>query len=96
MQGRRTRRNVEGRSRIKRWYKGFSYRGNPRELVEQISKQIQQFVLAEFLPLLRIEKGAKSNKVFYFFIAIESEQIGVIPPQVENKYLDYDFSVHQQ
>jgi len=84
MQGRRIRRNVEGRSRIQRWYKGFSYRGNPRELVEQISKQIQQFVLARFLPLLRIEKGAKSNKVFYFFIAIESEQIGVIPPQVEN------------
>jgi len=84
MQARRTQRNADGRSRIQRWYKGFSYRGNPRELVEQISKQIQQFALAEFLPLLRIEKGAKSNKVFYFFIAIESEQIGVIPPQVEN------------
>jgi hypothetical protein len=84
MQNRRILGNTQGRSKVKRWYRGFSYRGNPSELVEQISKKIQEFKLARFLPLLRLEKGAKRNKVFYFFIAIESETLGIISSQIES------------
>lgn len=86
MQNRRTpNSNQSGRVRIQRWYRGFSYKGNPRELVEKISDYIQNQGLAKSLPLLRLEKGAKRNKVFYFFIAIESEKIGVVPPLIESK-----------
>lgn len=73
----------DSRAKIRRWYKGFCYKGDPSKLVEQISRHIQQQGLEKFLPLLRLEKGAKSNKVFYFFIAFESEKIGSIPAQIE-------------
>lgn len=69
-------------SKVQRWYKGFSYKGNPKQLVEQISKQIQQYNLSQFVPLLRLEKGAKPNKQFYFFLSIESSQVGEIPTEV--------------
>lgn len=72
------------RVRIQRWYRGFTYKGNPSELVKQISDYIQKQGLAKSLPLLRLEKGAKRNKVFYFFIAIESKNIGVVPSQIES------------
>ncbi len=74
-------------SRIKRWYKGFSYKGNPKQLVEQISKQVQHHDISQFIPLLRLEKGAKANKLFYFFLAIESPEIGVIPPKITESNL---------
>ncbi|GAA6621964.1 hypothetical protein [Scytonema sp. NUACC26] len=70
-----------------RWYKGYKYKGNPKELVEQISKKVQEHYVSQYIPLLRIEKGAKSRKEFYFFLAIESEQIGAIPPDVNTSNL---------
>lgn len=85
MQSRRTpNSNQSSRVRIQRWYRGFRYRGNPSELVERISGYIQRNGLARSLPVLRLEKGAKRNKAFYFFIAIESESIGIVPSLVEN------------
>ena len=65
-----------------RWYKGFSYRGNPKQLVDQIYKQVQQYNLSQFVPILRLEKQAKPNKPFYFFLAIESPQVGEIPTEI--------------
>jgi len=66
-----------------RWYKGFSYRGNPKQLVQEISKQIQEQNLSKFVPLLRLEKGVTSSRrPFYFFLGIESITKGEIPPEV--------------
>ncbi len=76
---------------IQRWYKGFSYTGDPRLLVEQISKQVQQHNLSQFVPLLRLQKGVKRRGQFYFFLAIESSQIGDIPTEVSTKLLQLSF-----
>ncbi|MHC5821264.1 MAG: hypothetical protein ACYT04_36680 [Nostoc sp.] len=76
---------------IQRWYKGFSYRGNPQELVKQISEQVQRHNLGKFVPLLRVEKGAKSRKQFYFFLAVESLQEGEIPTEVQSTLLKLSF-----
>jgi hypothetical protein len=70
-----------------RWYKGFYYRGNPKQLVEQISKQVQQYNLSQVVPLLRMEKGVEPRKQFYFFLAIESTQPGQIPTEVIQSHL---------
>ena len=70
-----------------RWYLGYKYRKNPQELVNQISQKVQEYNLSQYIPLLRLEKGAKSRSEFYFFIAIESSQQGEIPPEVNNSNL---------
>ena len=75
---------------IQRWYKGFSYTGKPTQLVNEVSRLVQQNNLSEFVPLLRVQKGAKSKR-FYFFIAIESPQIGSIPTKVESVLLKLSF-----
>ncbi|MDL5053456.1 hypothetical protein QQ056_07860 [Oscillatoria laete-virens NRMC-F 0139] len=76
-------------AQVQRWYKGYKYKGNPKELIKQISKKIQEHNLSQYIPILRLEKGAKSRKVFYFFLAIESEEKGKIPLQVrDSKLLD--------
>jgi hypothetical protein len=72
---------------IQRWYIGFSYKGNPKELIEQVSQQIQKQNISQYVPLLRLEKGAKSRKNFYFFLAIESSALGEIPPEIINSSL---------
>jgi hypothetical protein len=53
---------------VQRWYKGYKYKGNPKELVEQISKKVQDYNLSQYVPILRLEKGAKARKPFYFFL----------------------------
>jgi len=78
-------------SQIHRWYKGFSYRGNPQELIKQISEQVQLHNLGNLVPLLRIEKGVRSRKPFYFFLAVESLQKGCIPPEVQSTLLQLSF-----
>lgn len=74
-------------AKIQRWYIGFSYKGNPKELIEQVSKQIQKQNISQYVPLLRLEKGVKSRKNFYFFLAIESSTLGEIPPEIINSSL---------
>ncbi|HIE00197.1 MAG TPA: hypothetical protein EYP59_07905 [Thiotrichaceae bacterium] len=73
--------------KLQRWYKGYSYRGSPKKLVEQISNQVQQHNLSQVVPLLRMEKGVKPRKPFYFFLAIESRQPGQIPSEVIQSHL---------
>lgn len=72
---------------VQRWYKGYKYKGNPKELVEQISKKVQDYNLSQYVPILRLEKGAKARKPFYFFLAIESEEVGAIPSEVSDSNL---------
>lgn len=74
-------------TKVQRWYLGYSYRGKPQDLIEQISKIVQDKNLSNYLPLLRLEKGAKPRKPFYFFLAIESDRIGAIPADVEGSHL---------
>jgi hypothetical protein len=72
---------------VQRWYKGYKYKGNPKELVEQISKKVRDYNLSQYVPILRLEKGAKARKPFYFFLAIESEEVGAIPSEVSDSNL---------
>lgn len=72
---------------VQRWYKGYKYTGNPKELVEQISKKVQEYNLSPYVPILRLERGAKSRKPFYFFLAIESKELGEIPSEVSDSNL---------
>lgn len=76
--------------RVQRWYKGFSYTGNSKRLVEQISEQVQRHNLSKFVPLVRVQRGAKRGR-FYFFLAIESSQIGEIPADVQSILLRLSF-----
>lgn len=72
---------------VKRWYKGYEYKGNPKQLVEQISQKIREYNLSQYVPLLRLEKGASSRKRFCFFLAIDSKEVGEIPLEVSQSNL---------
>lgn len=72
---------------ITRWYQGYKCRNKPRELIETISRMVQEKDLSGFVPLLRIEKNARGGKSYYFFLAIESEEIGDIPKSVNDSHL---------
>lgn len=74
-------------SQLQRWYLGYSYLGKPKNMIETISKNIRENNLSKYLPLLRLEKGARPRKQFYFFLAIESVKIGSIPAAVEGSHL---------
>ncbi len=75
---------------IQRWYKGFSFTGKPQQLVEEVSKLVQKHELSDYVPLLRVEKGARRGR-FCFFIAIESQKIGDIPTEIESVLLKLPF-----
>ncbi|MEH2169879.1 MAG: hypothetical protein V7K41_25160 [Nostoc sp.] len=76
---------------VQRWYTGFSYRGNPQDLIKQISEQVQRHNLTKLVPILRVEKGIKSRKPFYFFLAIESHQVGQLPTELQASLLKLSF-----
>jgi hypothetical protein len=76
---------------VQRWYTGFSYRGNPQDLINQISAQVQRHNLTKIVPLLRVEKGIKSRKPFYFFLAIESQEVGELPTELQASLLKLSF-----
>ena len=67
---------------VEKWYKGYKSKDKPSELAKQISKKVQEHSLSNYIPLLRIEKGAKANKWYYFFLAIVSEKKGEIPEAI--------------
>lgn len=74
-------------SKVKRWYQGYKCKKKPQDVVEHIYKIVQDEDLDKYIPLLRIEKGAKARKEYYFFIAVESSGEGEIPPPVESSSL---------
>ncbi|MEQ9552355.1 MAG: hypothetical protein RIM23_22420 [Coleofasciculus sp. G3-WIS-01] len=75
---------------VQRWYAGFSYRGNVKQLVDKISEKVLEHDLSEFVPLVRIEKGAK-RRSFYFFIAVETPQPGDFPEPVQSYLMPLPF-----
>ncbi len=75
---------------VQRWYAGFRYRGNVKQLVDKISEKVLEHDLSEFVPLVRIEKGAKP-KGFYFFIAVETVQPGDLPESVQSYLMPLPF-----
>ncbi|WNC22125.1 MULTISPECIES: hypothetical protein [unclassified Thermosynechococcus] len=73
------------RQRSVRWYMGFKQstkKLKPKRLIEVISRSVQSRNLVPYIPLLRIEKEPKGE--YYFFIAIESIEMGDIPPEVDS------------
>lgn len=72
---------------VHRWYQGYRYNKKPKELIEKISIIVQDQEISSLVPLLRIEKGARGGKLYYFFLAIESEKIGNIPLRVRDSNL---------
>ncbi|MEO1373223.1 MAG: hypothetical protein AAFW70_02620 [Cyanobacteria bacterium J06635_10] len=70
-----------------RWYLGYKYKVKPKDLIEKVTRRIQEHNLSQHIPLLRLEKGATSRKPFYFFLAIESTKKGEIPTEVDNSNL---------
>lgn len=76
---------TQSRQERTRWYMGFKQKTNklkPEHLIEVISKSVQSGNLVQYLPLLRIEKNPKGE--YYFFVAIESINIGNIPSEVDS------------
>lgn len=76
-------------SKVKRWYQGYRCRKKPQDVVEHISRIVQDESLDKYIPLLRIEKGAKARKEYYLFIAVESSREGEIPSSVEDSSLSH-------
>jgi hypothetical protein len=77
--------------KVQRWYTGFTYRGNPQEMIKQISEQVQRHNLSKSIPLMRVEKNPKPRNAFYFFLAIESEKSGEILPEIKTNLFQLSF-----
>lgn len=76
---------------VQRWYTGFSYRGNPQDLINKISDQVQRQNLSKSVPLLRVEKGITSRRPFYFFLAIDGCEVGELPTELQTNLLKLSF-----
>lgn len=72
---------------LQRWYAGYKTKKKPQELIETISRKVQEYELSSYIPLLRIEKGARPRKEYLFFLAVESKKKGEFPSLVENSPL---------
>ncbi|WNC60205.1 hypothetical protein RHJ80_12145 [Thermosynechococcus sp. QS41] len=80
-----SRQEKTSRQRSVRWYMGFKQstkKLKPKQLIKVISRSVQSRNLVPYIPLLRIEKEPKGE--YYFFIAIESIEMGDIPPEVDS------------
>lgn len=64
-----------------RWYQGYRCNAKPDILVKKISYVISKYQLTKYIPLLRIEKKARSQ--FYLFLAIESDAKGIMPKDIQ-------------
>ena len=66
-----------------RWYAAAPYKSTKGRdtLVAEIAQLVRNYDLGQVLPLIRFERGAKSE--FYLFLAIESETPGELPPALK-------------
>jgi len=62
-----------------RWYAGFPCVGKPDVIVQQIGKKVYDLALGNTVPVVRLERRARGQ--FYLFLAIVSEQPGIIPQE---------------
>lgn len=64
-----------------RWYAGFRCVGNPKVVLDQISRKIRNDNLGKFVPRVCFEKRPRHQ--FYLFMAIESAVPGKPPPELQ-------------
>ena len=69
-----------------RWYIGFSCYGRPQNVIDQIAARVSQSHLGKLVPVARVEKKARGGQ-FYLFLAVDSPEIGEIPPEVQDGVL---------
>lgn len=72
-----------------RWYQGYSGRGKADQLIEGISRYMQQRRLTDTVCGLRVERRARGE--FYFFLTLETEDLGVLPDDVQEALADCPF-----
>lgn len=77
-----------GPARI-RWYQGYSGRGRADQLIEALSRYMQQRRLTDTVCGLRVERRARGE--FYFFLTLESEDLGVLPDDVQEALAECPF-----
>lgn len=66
-----------------RWYAGFQCFGRPEQIAETVEQTVINNQLASFVPIIRFEKGARGKKEFYLFLAIEGDEPGRFPPELD-------------
>lgn len=67
-----------------RWYLPFYGRGRPIEVIQRVTKLVHDYDLADTVPRMCVERRRQTRNVeFYFFLGINSEAIGKVPPGVE-------------
>jgi hypothetical protein len=70
---------------------GFRCKGHPEIILDKVSTYLYRESLEDFIPIIRIERRSgplsKMGGEFYLFLAIESDQPGLIPKPVKEKLL---------
>jgi hypothetical protein len=49
-------------AQVQRWYLGYSYRGKPQDMIEKISREVQEQNLSKFLPIQEL-RSWRENEV---------------------------------
>jgi len=66
-----------------RWYRAFRGYGRADELAEKLGDYVRQRRISDTVCGMRIEKRPRGE--FYFFVALETEYIGVLPPEIDDE-----------
>ena len=67
---------------VHRWYKAFECTGKPEQRIQQIGNLVRNCGLQRYIPVVRVEKKARGK--FFVFVAVESQELGRVPPEVES------------
>lgn len=59
-----------GMHKNQRWYKGFTHKGHPKQLIELVSKKVIEHDLSNFIPLIRVEKKQKELDSITFLLLL--------------------------
>lgn len=85
---------------MERWYIGFYAYGRYScdRKIEEFSKRVNYYKLGELVSHVCLEKGAIEKKQYLFFMGIESQQKGFIPPEFQERFdhLKSDMSFRDQ
>ncbi len=68
---------------MSRWYAGFRCYGKPDVVIDVVERIILRDNLGGVVPLVRVEKGVDRGQEFYLFLAIEGDEIGEVPDELE-------------
>jgi hypothetical protein len=64
-----------------RWYRAYRVFGRAPVAVEEVARFVQRHKLTDTVVSLRVERGA--SREFLLFLALETEQWGVLPEEIE-------------